>query len=120
MELEKEKKLKVSLMKIYGISYKKSKDISIYIGVKENTKIKNIPIHKLEVLKRVLTHLRQLENGLSISKNLYKYNRDQIERKIKINTLSGRRIKLGLPSRGQRTRSNGNRKNNKIKKSLLN
>jgi small subunit ribosomal protein S13 len=118
VELEKNNKLKNSLMKIYGISYKKSKDISIYIGIKECTKIKDIPLHKLEVLKRVLTHLRQLENSSSISKNLYKYNRDQIDRKIKINTLSGRRIKLGLPSRGQRTRSNGNRKNIKLKKSL--
>ena len=113
-------KLFIYLRSIYGISVKRSKDICIFIGEDGNSIMRDIALHKLDRLKKVLNYYRQLNSSKSISKNLNKYNKNQISRKIKINSWSGRKLKIGLPCRGQRTRSNATRKNHRIKKAFDN
>jgi ribosomal protein S13 len=116
--MEKNMKLLKNLKKIYGISETRGKKICIYIGVSPEEEYRRIPGHKKYTLKRVLNHYRKQQDETSIAQNLVKYTKTQKERKKKINSLIGRRLRLGLPTRGQRTRCNGTRKNQKIKKEI--
>lgn len=106
-------------MKIYGISHKKCENYCIYIGVNKKTIYKELPKDKLDTLTKILNYYKKEDTEEdSISKNLYNYRRNQIKMKIEGNTWIGRRLKLGLPTRGQRTRTNAVKKTIKVKKNL--
>lgn len=93
-----------SLKKNYGIGNTKALNIIMYLGLEEDTKLSEIPKSKLNMLNRILSFLKK-DNMIDI--NLRRKIKDNISLKIKLNTIKGKRHKLRLPVRGQRTRSNG-------------
>ncbi|NP_696977.1 ribosomal protein S13 (mitochondrion) [Monosiga brevicollis] len=75
-----------------------------------NTRINNKNIDKnklnLYLFNKNSTFNKSTKNIVLIEENLNDYESSQINTLIQINALRGRRIKMGYPSKGQRTRSN--------------
>jgi small subunit ribosomal protein S13 len=71
------------------------------LGISKNTKEANLALDKAENLSKLLIILKKEkeENNVNIIKN-------NINRLIKVGSYRGSRHRLGLPVRGQRTRSN--------------
>jgi len=94
------------LINYYGISKNKAIKLIIYIGAHPKTNYNNLSYKKKDSLNKALAYYQKAKNHQSIGINLQKYQKQQIQRKIKINCLAGRRYRLRLPKNGQRTRSN--------------
>jgi small subunit ribosomal protein S13 len=91
------------LKKHDGINDKKALNIIIYLGLNPNNLYKSIPKNKLITLFKVLNFLK---DEASIDTSLTNKIKSNINAKIKINSFSGKRHRLGYPVKGQRTRSN--------------
>ena len=76
----------------------KALKISRELGISNNTKDCNLSSDKNDTLSKILINIKK--DNMS---NVIKTN---INRLLKTGSLRGYRLKLGLPTRGQRTRSN--------------
>lgn len=64
---------------------------------------------KIDIIYQILNYYNNLNSQDAIHKNLMRFNKTNIERLMKINSIRGRRHKAKLPvSRGSRTRTNAN------------
>ena len=112
--------LEKNLMNVYGISKSRAKSLCITIGVNGSTLYGKVASRKKGLLTQILQEHRLSEESDSIGRRLLEYRNNQKDIKKLINCWSGRRLKIGLPTRGQRTRSNGMRKNDRVKKQIKN
>lgn len=87
----------------YGINNKKALNIIIYLGLNDNTLYKSIPKNKLIILFKLINFLNNEKN---IDIGLKNKIKDNIQQKIKINSIIGKKHRLHYPVKGQRTRSN--------------
>jgi small subunit ribosomal protein S13 len=87
----------------YGINNKKALNIIIYLGLNPNNLYSSLPKNKLITLFKVLNFLKS--EG-TIDMPLKTKIKNNIQQKILINSLAGKKHRLGYPTRGQRTRSN--------------
>ena len=101
VDLPKNKRIEIGLTYIYGIGLSKSKDILQKINLDPNTSIFNLNDDQIIAIRNILNNEYQLEGDL---KRLQAMN---IKRLIEIGSYRGRRHRMGLPTRGQRTRTNG-------------
>lgn len=100
IDLPKHKRIEIALTYIYGIGLSRSKKILNKIKIHQDTKVK-------ELNDTEITHLRNiLENEYLIEGNLRRFESLNIKRLMEINCYKGKRHRLGLPLRGQRTRTN--------------
>ena len=106
MKLKNDIPLYNYLIKIYGISHAKAIKLSVYIGANPKTNFKNLSSQKRDSLIKALSFYRKSKDQQAIGDNLIKYQKSQLQRKIINNSLPGKRFKLRLPIRGQRTKSN--------------
>lgn len=104
--VNKNVKLIYYLKNIYGISDFKARKLIIYIGATPNIIYKNLLNHKKDSLNKVLNFYNKSRESNALGKNLKKFQKEQIDRSIFNNSLKGRKRKLKLPVRGQRTSSN--------------
>ena len=91
------------LKSYYGINNKKANNIIIYLGLNPNTLYKNIPNNKLITLNKIINFLK---NNHSIDIYLKNNIKNNILQKFNSNSITGKKHKLSLPVKGQRTRSN--------------
>lgn len=100
IEIPNDKRVWISLMSIYGVGEKTSKDICAATKVDKDKFVKELTEAELDVIRGYLDQNVQVEGEL----------RQIIFRNIKrlkdINSYRGVRHKVGLPVRGQRTRHN--------------
>lgn len=108
MKLKNDILLYKYLISIYGISHHKAIKLCIYIGANPNTNFKTLSNQKKDSLIKALAFYRKSKDQHAIGDNLKNYRKLQLKRKINNNSWSGKRYKLRLPIRGQRTRSNAN------------
>jgi small subunit ribosomal protein S13 len=101
------KTLLSNLRSIYGISDYRGKEICMRVGVEPGTLVSSISKKKTDDIIQLLAYLNNLNSAEAIHTNLLRYTRNNIKRLKKINCLRGRRHRSNLPTRGQRTRSNG-------------
>lgn len=87
------------LVSVYGLGIQASIKISSFCGVEYNTLIWNIDSEKLLFVQQSLNSI-QLESDLRRKVN------DNIQSKVKLQSYAGLRHSQGLPSRGQRTKTN--------------
>jgi len=109
--------LKNYLKNIYGVGDQKALNFSLFIGASPSSNYQSLSPQKKDVLNKLITYYKRSKNNMAIYKNLKTYKNEQIKRKIKLNTLGGRRHKLNLPTRGQRTRCNA--KNSRKKNNII-
>nr|YP_010952026.1 30S ribosomal protein S13 [Laurencia obtusa]WMP12965.1 30S ribosomal protein S13 [Laurencia obtusa] len=100
VDLPKNKRIEVGLTHIYGIGISRSKEILESINLNKNIKVKDLNDEQIISIRSILSNNYELEGNL---KRLEAIN---IKRLMEIGSYKGRRHRLSLPLRGQRTRTN--------------
>nr|YP_009395016.1 ribosomal protein S13 [Polysiphonia stricta]ARW63578.1 ribosomal protein S13 [Polysiphonia stricta] len=100
VDLPKNKRIEIGLTYIYGIGRSRSIKILNQVSINKNTKIKDLNDEQVISLRKILNDSYELEGDLRRLENL------SIKRLMEIGCYRGRRHRLNLPLRGQRTRTN--------------
>nr|YP_010951592.1 30S ribosomal protein S13 [Laurencia catarinensis]WMP12531.1 30S ribosomal protein S13 [Laurencia catarinensis] len=100
VDLPKNKRIEIGLTHIYGIGISRSKEILENINLDKNIKVKDLNDEQIISMRNILSNNYELEGNL---KRLESIN---IKRLMEIGSYKGRRHRLSLPLRGQRTRTN--------------
>jgi len=100
VDLPREKRVEIGLTYIFGIGLSSSKAILEATGVNPDTRIKDLSDPEVTALRQEVESNYQVEGDLRRLEGL------NIKRLTDIGTYRGRRHRLGLPLRGQRTRTN--------------
>lgn len=99
VDLPRDKRIEIALTYIYGIGLTRSKEILAKTGVNPDTRTRDLTDADIAALRSVIDEY-QVEGDL---RRLEAMN---IKRLMDIGCYRGRRHRLGLPVRGQRTRTN--------------
>jgi small subunit ribosomal protein S13 len=100
VEVPSNKRVEVGLTYIYGIGRSKSRAILDTVKVDINKKVKDL---STDEVSRIRKHIEAEE---IVEGDLKKQINQDIKRLMDINCYRGRRHKMGLPVRGQRTKTN--------------
>lgn len=104
VDLPRNKRIKYALTSIYGIGISRAEEILTKAGLNnaDEKKLRTEDLSDLDIsnLRKVLENEYQLEGDLRRLKAL------NLKRLIEIGSVKGRRHRVGLPVRGQRTRTN--------------
>ncbi len=100
VDLPREKRVEIGLTYIFGIGLTTSKHILERTGISPDTRVKDLTEAEVAKLREEIDRNHQVEGDLrrSVSMN--------IKRLIEIGSYRGIRHRRGLPSRGQRTKTN--------------
>ena len=99
INLLNKKTVKIALKTYYGIGESRANQICNKLSINANYKIKNLRDNEINLL------IKEIKN-FNIDINLKKQINNNISNLINIKCYKGIRHHLGLPVRGQRTRSN--------------
>jgi len=99
VDLPRDKRIEIGLTYIYGIGLTRSQEILAETGVNPDTRTKDLTDADIAAL-------RQAADGYQLEGDLRRLESMNIKRLVDIGTYRGRRHRLGLPVRGQRTRTN--------------
>jgi len=102
-----EKQVQISLTYIYGIGLTTSQKILDTIGIERTIKVKDLSEADL---RKIRDHIA---DKYTVEGELQRIVSNNIKRLKEINSYRGERHKKRLPSRGQRTRTNGRTKRGK-------
>ena len=100
VDLPRDKRVEIGLTYIYGIGLSRSKQILNATGVNPDTRIKDLTDTDVTALRGAVEANYQVEGDLRRLEAM------SIKRLIDIGSYRGRRHRMGLPVRGQRTRTN--------------
>lgn len=101
VDLPSNKQIEIALTYIYGIGRSSSRSILNKIGIPCERRVKDLSEKDIEAIRKEIESSNYKVEGalrLEVTNN--------IKRLISINSYRGLRHKLGLPVRGQRTRTN--------------
>jgi small subunit ribosomal protein S13 len=101
VDLPREKRAEIALTYIYGIGRTTSQQLLAATGIDPNTRVHALTEDQLVNLAREIE-----TRGLTIEGDLRREVQADIRRKIEIGSYQGRRHRMGLPVRGQRTKTN--------------
>ena len=104
VDLPKNKHIVVSLQYIYGIGSSLSQRIVTQAGINPDTKTEDLTEEEVNRLRELIDREYRVEGELRKGVDL------NIKRLIEIGSYRGNRHRHGLPSRGQRTRTNARTK----------
>ncbi len=94
------KRVEIGLTYIYGIGRTKSREILEKVKVDLNKKVKDLNSEEVTRIRKYI------ESDVMVEGDLRKSVNQDIKRLMDINSHRGRRHKMGLPVRGQRTKTN--------------
>ncbi len=100
VDLPREKRIEIGLTYIFGIGLPTSKKILAATGVDPNTRVKNLTDEDAQKLRA------ELENNYKVEGDLRRDISMNIKRLMDIGCYRGLRHRLGLPVRGQHTKTN--------------
>ncbi len=100
VDLPREKRVEIGLTYIYGIGRAKSNEILAKTGVNADTRVRDLTDDEISKLREVIDKEYKVEGDLRREIAL------NIKRLIEIGCYRGRRHRMGLPVRGQRTKTN--------------
>ncbi len=100
VDLPRDKRVEIGLTYIYGIGRSRSKQILAATGVNPDTRVKDLSDPDVVALRS------EVEANYQVEGDLRRLESMSIKRLIDIGAYRGRRHRLGLPVRGQRTRTN--------------
>ncbi|NJO43620.1 MAG: 30S ribosomal protein S13 [Cyanobacteria bacterium CRU_2_1] len=100
VDLPRDKRVEIGLTYIYGIGLTRSKQVLAKTGVNPDTRIKDLTDAEVASLREAV------EDDYQVEGDLRRWEALNIKRLMDIGTYRGRRHRLGLPVRGQRTRTN--------------
>lgn len=99
VDLPRDKRVEIGLTYIYGIGLSRSQAILAATGVNPDTRVRDLADE--DVVK-----LRGQIEDYQVEGDLRRWEAMNIKRLADIGTYRGRRHRMGLPVRGQRTRTN--------------
>jgi len=100
IDLPRDKRIEIALTYIYGIGLSSARKILTATGVNPDTRVKDLTEDEINKLQK------EIENNYKVEGDLRREVSANIKRLIDIGCYRGLRHKLGLPVRGQRTRTN--------------
>jgi len=100
IDLPKNKKIEIALTYIFGIGLKTSEEIIAEAGIDPSIKVKDLKDDDVEKVRKVIEAKYKVEGILKAEIN------ENIKRLKEIQCYRGIRHIKGLPSRGQRTKTN--------------
>lgn len=104
VDLPKNKRIKYALTAVYGIGISRAEKILEKAGLgdaeEKGLRTENLSDSDISNLRKILEEDYQLEGDLRRLKAL------NLKRLMEISSVKGRRHRVGLPVRGQRTRTN--------------
>lgn len=100
VDLPREKRVEIGLTYIFGIGRTRSNEILQKTGVNPDTRIRDLTDDEISKLRDVIEKEYVVEGDLRRDTAL------NIKRLLEIGCYRGRRHKMGLPVRGQRTKTN--------------
>nr|YP_063588.1 ribosomal protein S13 [Gracilaria tenuistipitata var. liui]Q6B8X2.1 RecName: Full=Small ribosomal subunit protein uS13c; AltName: Full=30S ribosomal protein S13, chloroplastic [Gracilaria tenuistipitata var. liui]AAT79663.1 30S ribosomal protein S13 [Gracilaria tenuistipitata var. liui] len=111
VDLPKNKRIEISLTYIYGIGKSKAIEILEQLKINRNIKTKELKDEQIVLIRQILNNSYQIEGDLKRVESM------NIKRLMTISSYRGKRHQLGLPLRGQNTRTNARTKRG-IKKTM--
>lgn len=100
VDLPRAKRADIALTYIFGVGRKTATDICTHASVDPAAKIQDLTDEEI-------SRIRQwIDANLKVEGELRRQSQQDIRRKIEIGSYQGMRHVLGLPVRGQRTRTN--------------
>ena len=109
VDIPDKKRLEISLMYIYGIGRRLSNEICVKLGLDKNMKAYNLSEDDIAKINALL------QTDYVVEGDLRRQIQNNIKRLISIHSYRGMRHRLGLPVRGQRTRTNARTRKGKRK-----
>jgi small subunit ribosomal protein S13 len=100
VDLPKDKRIEIGLTYVFGIGRRTSNDILAAAGVNPDTRVKDLTEAEESKIREVIDSNYMVEGDLRRDVAL------NIKRLVEINCYRGQRHRKGLPTRGQRTRTN--------------
>lgn len=100
VDLPREKRIEIGLTYIFGIGLTTSRKILTATGVNPDTRVKNLTDDEAQKLRA------ELENNYKVEGDLRREVGMNIKRLMDIGCYRGLRHRLGLPVRGQHTKTN--------------
>ena len=100
VDLPREKRVEIALTYIFGIGLPTSKKILAVTGVSPDTRVKDLTEEESQKLRR------EIEDHYKVEGDLRREVSMNIKRLMDIGCYRGQRHKLGLPVRGQKTKTN--------------
>ena len=100
VDLPRDKRVEIGLTYIFGIGLTRSKEVLAKTGVNPDTRVKDLSESDVALLRE------RVESDYQIEGDLRRWESMNIKRLVDIGSYRGRRHRMGLPVRGQRTRTN--------------
>ncbi|MEG3437388.1 30S ribosomal protein S13 [Pannus brasiliensis CCIBt3594] len=100
IDLPRDKRVEIALTYLYGIGLTRSQEVLSATGVNPDTRVKDLSDEDVAALRSYI------ETNYQIEGDLRRLEAMNIKRLTDIGTYRGRRHRMGLPVRGQRTRTN--------------
>jgi small subunit ribosomal protein S13 len=100
VDLPREKRIEIGLTYIFGVGLPTSKKILSSTGISPDTRVKNLTDEEAQKLRA------ELENNYKVEGDLRRDISMNIKRLMDIGCYRGLRHRLGLPVRGQHTKTN--------------
>lgn len=100
VDIPRDKRVEIGLTYIFGIGLTSSHKILAATGVNPDTRVKDLTDTEVTALRA------EVETNYQVEGDLRRLESMNIKRLMDIGTYRGRRHRLGLPVRGQRTRTN--------------
>lgn len=100
IDLPRDKRIEISLTYIFGIGLKTSQDILAATGINPDTRTRDLTEEEVVKLREAIDKNYRVEGDLRREQAL------NIKRLIEIGCYRGKRHRMGLPVRGQRTKTN--------------
>ncbi|MDR3354386.1 MAG: 30S ribosomal protein S13 [Synergistaceae bacterium] len=100
VDLPREKRIEIGLTYIFGIGLPTSRKILTATGISPDTRVKNLTDDEAQKLRT------ELENNYKVEGDLRREVSMNIKRLMDIGCYRGLRHRLGLPVRGQHTKTN--------------
>jgi small subunit ribosomal protein S13 len=100
VDLPNEKRVEIALCYIFGIGRTLSNKILASCAINPDTRVKNLNDEEVSKIRDTI------ENGYTVEGDLRREIAMNIKRLTEIGCYRGRRHRMGLPVRGQRTKTN--------------
>nr|YP_009298076.1 ribosomal protein S13 [Plocamium cartilagineum]AOM68014.1 ribosomal protein S13 [Plocamium cartilagineum] len=100
VDIPNNKRIEIGLTYIYGINISRSQEILNKIHISQDTLVNELKDEEIIAIRQILNNKYQIEGDLKRIESI------NIKRLMEIGSYRGKRHKLGLPLRGQRTRTN--------------
>lgn len=100
VDLPRDKRVEIGLTYIYGIGPTLASEIIAKTGINPDTRVRDLSEDEVAKIRELLDADYKVEGDLRREEAL------NIKRLIEINSYRGKRYRMGLPLRGQRTKTN--------------